>query len=99
MADSARKGRLLGSVSPEELLERVEAEVKELAANNTVCVHWEEAKEQKGYWGVESTIPLTVDTFDLLFNGRMGYRAQYYRSVEDGRVFNRRLVNALTPND
>jgi hypothetical protein len=47
--------------------------------------------------GLESTIPLTVDTFDLLFNGRMGYRAQYYRSVEDGRVFNRRLVNALTP--
>ena len=62
-------------------------------------MHWEEAKEQKGYWRVESTIPLTVDTFDLLFNGRMGYRAQYYRSVEDERVFNRRLVNALNSYD
>jgi hypothetical protein len=84
-------------VSPEELLERVEAEAKEVAANNTVCVHWKEAREQKGYRRVESTVPLTVDTFDLLFNGRMGYRAQYYKSVEDGRGFNRRLVNVLTP--
>jgi hypothetical protein len=97
MTDSARQCRLLGSVSPQELLERVEAEAKEVAANNTVCVHWRAATEQKGYWRVESTVPLTVDTFDLLFNGRMGYRAQYCRSVEDGRVFNRRLVNVLTP--
>ena len=73
----------------------MEAEAREVATNNTVCVHWREATEQKGYWRVESTVPLTVHTFDLLFNGRMGYRAQYYRSVEEGRVFNRRLVNVL----
>lgn len=97
MTDSARRYRLLGSVSPQELLERVEAEAKEVAANSTVSVHWREATEQKGYWRVECTVPLTVDAFDLLFNGRMGYRAQYYRSVEDGRVFNRHLVNVLTP--
>lgn len=97
MTDAARRCRLLGSVSPEELLERVKTEAKEAAAGNLVCVYWREAKEQKGHWRVESTVPLTSATFDLLFNGRMGYRAQYYRSLDDGRAFNRSLVDRLTP--
>ena len=95
MADSARRSRLLSPVSPEKLLERLEAEAKKAAANNTVRIQWREADEQKGYWRIESTVPLTAETFDLFFNGRMGYRAQFYRSPDAGRTFNRSLVYRL----
>jgi hypothetical protein len=75
----------------------MEAEAQTAAANNTICGYWREACDQKGYWRVESTVPLAAEAFDLLFNGRMGYRAQFYRSVDDGRRFNRSLVDRLTP--
>lgn len=94
MADSERRCRLLGSISPEELLERVDAHANKTVAD--ICVHWREADDHKGCWRVESTAPLAADTFDLLFNGCMGYRAQYYRSLDDGRTLNRSLVGRLT---
>lgn len=40
-------------------------------------------------------IPLPVDTFDDLINGRAGYRAQYYLSVLEGQHFNRALIRSL----
>lgn len=95
--DAARRCRLLSSVSTEKLLQQVITEAEGAAADNPVCAHWREATKRKGYLRVESTVPLKADTFDLLINGRMGYRAQYYLSVDDGRRFNRRLVNSLTP--
>lgn len=97
MTDAARRCHLLGSLSPEGLLKQVEKEANKATGNNGVCVHWREACEQKGSWRVEATVPLTANTFDLLFNGRMGYRAQYYRSVVEGVKFNRMLVDRLTP--
>jgi hypothetical protein len=96
MTDPERRCRLLDSMSPKKLLERVDTDANKAVADNTVCVHWREADDQKGYWRVESTVPLAADTFDLLFNGRMGYRAQYYRSLDHGRTFNRILVDRLT---
>lgn len=97
MTDVARRHRLLSSISPEELLKQVEAEANDAAAREIVCAHWKEAIDKRGYWRVESTAPLTAGTFDLLFNGRMGYRAQYYLSLDDGRTFNRSLVDRLIP--
>jgi hypothetical protein len=43
-----------------------------------------------------ATFPLARDTFDALFNGRSGYRAQYYLSCEDGIQFNSEIIRALT---
>jgi hypothetical protein len=44
-------------------------------------------------------IPLAESTFDQFFNGRSGYRAQYYLSPEEGILYNRdtldRLVHAI----
>jgi hypothetical protein len=95
MMDRERRSRLLASMSPEKLLEQVDADANRAIADNTVCVHWREANNEKGYWRLDSTVPLAADTFDLLFNGRMGYRAQYYRSLDEGRTFNRSLVDRL----
>jgi len=97
MMDAARRCRLLGSLSPKGLLEQVEEEANGATGNNGVCVHWREACERKGYWRVEAMVPQTANTFDLLFNGRMGYRAQYYRSIDEGGKFNRMLLDRLTP--
>jgi hypothetical protein len=36
-----------------------------------------------------------AETFDALFNGRSGYRAQYYLSCIEGIAFNATLVGAL----
>jgi hypothetical protein len=40
-------------------------------------------------------IPLCRDTFDALFNGRSGYRAQYYLSPAEGARFNGMLMKVL----
>src|SRR5205814_8045501 len=44
-----------------------------------------------------ASFPLEVETFDTLFNGRSGYRAQYYLSCIEGIAFNAALVGALLP--
>jgi hypothetical protein len=53
------------------------------------------ACRRSGFERIEAVVSLTPETFDLLFNGRMGYRAQYYVSLNDGRRFNRLLINGL----
>jgi len=42
-----------------------------------------------------SAIPVEHDMFDLLFNGRSGYRAQYYLSANAGGLFNLMVVTAF----
>jgi hypothetical protein len=42
-----------------------------------------------------ASFPLDAETFDTLFNGRSGYRAQYYLSCIEGIAFNAALVGAL----
>jgi hypothetical protein len=56
---------------------------------------WQPGTEMVGCSRAIIVIPLKPDTFDDLINGRSGYRAQYYLSVEEGQRFNRKLVSAL----
>ncbi|WP_407114749.1 hypothetical protein [Bradyrhizobium sp. LMG 9283] len=42
-------------------------------------------------------IPVAEVVFDQLFNGRSGYRAQFYLSPGDGLIFNRAIVDTLMP--
>lgn len=51
-------------------------------------------KKHKGR-RIIATFALSRKVFDQLFHGRSGYRAQYCLSVEHGRTYNRRLVDAL----
>jgi len=59
-------------------------------------LNWEESKERAGYYRLRSQVRLGEDTFDQLFNGRCGYRAQYYLSPEEGVIFNREIIRALS---
>lgn len=95
MRDRDRAQRLLRPILPEAIIDRVASEA--IDPQLTLGSSW---RRQTGDVMVGCSraivvIPITRDTFDDLFNGRCGYRAQYYRSVAEGRHFNRLLVNTL----
>ncbi|WP_126452353.1 hypothetical protein [Sulfuriflexus mobilis] len=51
----------------------------------------------KGFERVSVTIPVSERFYDQFFNGKGGYRAQYYLWIENGESFNRALVEAVAP--
>jgi hypothetical protein len=95
MRDRDRAQRLLRAMPPENLIDRVTREA--LDSELSLCASWrlEPGTSMVGCSRVIVVIPLTVDTFDDLINGRCGYRAQYYLSVLDGEHFNKALVTSL----
>jgi hypothetical protein len=48
-----------------------------------------------GHTRLTAVIRLDPDAFDILMNGRCGYRAQYYVDLEVGRRFNRSLIDGV----
>jgi hypothetical protein len=91
MRDRDRAKRLLRAMRPEDLIDRVAHE----AMDGETAWRWQPGELMVGCGRVIMVIPLTVDTFDDLINGRCGYRAQYYLSVGEGRQFNDTLVASL----
>jgi hypothetical protein len=95
--DSNRRYRLLHPPSGEEVITAVAQDARAAAEKGKLSVKWEPAKETVGFYRLWARIPIQADNFDLLFNGRSGYRAHYYVSADDGAYFNRTLIDALTP--
>jgi len=93
MRDSNRMRRLLHPPDCEFLVASVARYAQENDGDIQFC--WETAVENTGYQRIVAEIPVKIETFDTLFNGRTGYRAQYYLSAEQGAEFNRTLVKAL----
>jgi hypothetical protein len=94
LTDLERRDRLHGDVSPEELLNRVSIEA---VIEKLQC---EDGRDSaKGFWRIKARIPTgsDIDTFDLFYNGRMGYRAQYFLSVAEGRAFNDAIIDRFRP--
>jgi len=89
----ARKERLWSDLTPGQLLDRLKSEIDP----GQITLEWE--PRTQGGWGgfnrVSAIVPIGEATFDQFFNGRMGYRAQYYQSVEEGVYFNRAVVRLL----
>jgi hypothetical protein len=96
-ADDPRYVRLLGNVTAQELILAVERDVEAQLSGRNITPIFEPANRYPPYKRFAAEIRLSEQTFDLLINGRMGYRAQYYLSLEQGRRFNRDVVDALTP--
>ncbi|WP_236182894.1 hypothetical protein [Pseudomonas sputi] len=90
-----RKNRLHSVPEAASLLATILAEAESAATSQTLSITWEESCAQPGFFRTNGRIPLSEDTFDLLFNGRSGYRAQYYLSPEEGILFNRDIVVGL----
>jgi hypothetical protein len=70
-------------------------EAMNVAASGKIQLGWQESDEKPGYFRLTAAIPVSAPVFDRLFNGRSGYRAQYYLSPEEGVLFNRRIVDDL----
>ena len=81
--------------TPEILIARTVTEASRAAHSGAIELAWEASIERHGYFRVCAQIPLNEGTFDELFNGRAGYRAQYYLSPEEGILFNRDLVEGV----
>lgn len=95
-----RRGRLVDGIRPEELLHCVAAEAHEAAENRSIPLCWQESTDdgREGYFRLSAQVPLKESTFDQLFNGNSGYRAQYYLSPEEGILYNRDVIEAIAPS-
>ena len=93
MRDTNRMRRLLHPPDCDFLVALVARHAQENGGDVHLC--WETAAEKTGYQRIIAQIPVRIETFDTLFNGRTGYHAQYYLSAEQGAKFNRTLVKAL----
>jgi hypothetical protein len=93
--DRDRAARLLDPPSGEELISAVAAQALEAAIQGRSSWSWQHGKVMAGCGRAIGSFPLYADTFDALFNGRSGYRAQYYLSCQEGIEFNARLISAL----
>ncbi|MEZ5593561.1 MAG: hypothetical protein R3F53_23790 [Gammaproteobacteria bacterium] len=89
--------RLLNVPTPMDLVQSMVTQGLAAAERKEVRLCWQEACESPGYFRLIAYIPLSEEVFDQLFNGRSGYRAQYYLSPEEGVLFNRLLLDALVP--
>src|ERR1700730_8403539 len=95
LPDNVLQYRILSPPSGEYLLTSLITEAAHAAEHGEIHLDWEESLDKPGYFRLRTQIPVTEGTFDLLFNGRSGYRAQYYLSPEEGIVYNRQIVDGL----
>src|SRR4051794_25010991 len=94
MRDRCRAAQLLEPPRGENLIEIVAREA--LTAQEE---RWCEGKDMHGCSRAIASFPLSLPTFEALFNGCSGYRAQYYLSCIEGIVFNAGTPNRRAPDD
>ena len=92
-----RLERLLDVPQPEDLIANVADQAREASSEQRTQLTWQESCDCPGYFRIVAQVPLKEITFDQFFNGRSGYRAQYYLSPEEGVLFNRSLIGGLEP--
>ncbi len=95
MSDRRRMFRLLYAPEPESLVTAVAKEAMEAAASGSASLNWQAGDLMQDCSRAIAVFPIDRTTFDAFFNGRSGYRAQYYLSLQEGVAFNRMLVIAL----
>jgi len=95
MRDRHRAHRLLNPPTPSELIAMIEREAMSAAVSGEGFWDWQKGISMLGCGRAFAVIPICRDTFDALFNGRSGYRAQYYLSPAEGARFNGMLMKVL----
>ncbi len=90
-----RHSRLLNVPVPDMLLLDVINQASVAARVGHLRLQWEPATESTGYFRLLAQVPLEEVTFDQFFNGRSGYRAQFYLSPEEGVLYNRDVLQGL----
>lgn len=92
----SRHVRLQHAPPADVLLAKVIKEASQAAESGLIRLRWQEADERQGFFRLLAQIPLEEETtFDQFFNGRSGYRAQYYLSPEEGVLYNRDVLQGF----
>lgn len=94
---ACRHSRLHDVPAADVLLEEVTTQASAAASAKSISLAWQESCESPGFFRVVAQIALTERLFDQFFNGRSGYRAQYYLSPEEGVLYNRDVLQCLKP--
>jgi hypothetical protein len=92
-----RHSRLLHPPPADALLREASEEAAIASAAKSIRLEWEPSAEAPGFFRVVTQIALGERIFDQFFNGRSGYRAQYYLSPEEGVLYNRDVLQNLRP--
>jgi hypothetical protein len=92
-----RRRRLIEVPSSADLVRVAEEAMSAAASSRMPRPTLIQAIERPGGYRAEAKIPVTEEAFDQLFNGRSGYRANYYLSPERGARFSRAIVASLIP--
>lgn len=96
MRDDRRREHLLNPPPAENLIALLTRDAMHSAERGNISPGFlPDGREMKGCFRATAAIPVCRETFDLLFNGRSGYRAQYYLSASLGGLFNRLVVASL----
>ncbi len=90
-----RRERLLDVPTPHDLVDQLLAVGASASDDGLTRLSWKESDDRPGYFRLVAQVPLTEVIFDQLFNGRSGYRAQYYLSPEEGVLYNRDILEAV----
>jgi TolB-like protein/Tfp pilus assembly protein PilF len=96
LQDRSRRAQLIDVPSAADLIRLVAeaaADVDRMARMRMALI---QSEDQPHYFRFEAKIPIPQLLFDQLFNGRSGYRAQYYISAAQGAAFNRKIVDEGT---
>lgn len=92
--------RTKDDIDPVVLIDAVQQAIDQLVDQRPYDVAMEEeaANNKPGYKRIWLELPVSDDLFDQFFNGRSGYRAQFYASIQNGEAFNRLLLETVAPS-
>jgi hypothetical protein len=91
-----RADSLLTGPDSLELISQLTAKVSDLCDKEVIQLSVERTDAGDGD-RVCLKIPVDSVFFDKFFNGCHGYRAQFYRSRENGSTFNRKVIDSIAP--
>jgi hypothetical protein len=90
-------GHRTHDIDPIALIGAVHHEIDQLVDQRPyeISIEEEEANNKSGYKRIWVEFPVSPILFDQFFNGRSGYRAQFYESPHNGEAFNRLLIETV----
>lgn len=94
----SRRMRLMTERATQQIGADVVFDLAKVVKSDGVRPEFESAKRNSAYKRFTATVRLSDVTFDVLMNGRSGYRAQFYVGLDDGRLFNRSLIDSMLPS-
>lgn len=88
---------LSNPLSAGDLIEKIACAARQASHEDEFFLCWEASTKHPGQARVSGVFRCPEDVFDQFFNGRTGYRAQYYLGPDVGEAYNRKVLDRLEP--